>query len=116
MAHGANVAVMSVHIHFVFERVTVSAQLQKLQWFHFLCHVQIGNSITPRPRPRPRRPRPESSLRPAPAISSTAVVSGPAEMGSTSSMLIQYDIEEVQDHCNHACESLTLTPNSLPLI
>jgi hypothetical protein len=31
-------------------------------------------------------------------------------------MLTQYDIEEVQDHCNHACESLTLTPNSLPLI
>ena len=26
-------------------------------------------------------------------------------MGSTSSMLTQYDIEEVQDHCNHACES-----------
>jgi hypothetical protein len=25
-------------------------------------------------------------------------------MGSTSSMLTQYDIEEVQDHCDHACE------------
>jgi serine/threonine-protein phosphatase 2B regulatory subunit len=25
-------------------------------------------------------------------------------MGSTSSMLTQYDIEEVQDHCSHACE------------
>ncbi|XP_062196665.1 uncharacterized protein LOC133899651 isoform X3 [Phragmites australis] len=24
-------------------------------------------------------------------------------MGSTSSMLTQYDIEEVQDHCSHAC-------------
>ncbi|XP_020406877.2 calcineurin subunit B isoform X1 [Zea mays] len=44
--------------------------------------------------------RPESSLLPAPAISAAAC--GPAEMGSTSSMLTQYDIEEVQDHCNHA--------------
>ena len=27
-------------------------------------------------------------------------------MGSASSMLTQYDIEEVQQHCNHLCGSL----------
>ncbi|PKA49211.1 Calmodulin-like protein 9 [Apostasia shenzhenica] len=27
-------------------------------------------------------------------------------MGNTSSMLTQYDIEEVQEHCDHACEFL----------
>jgi serine/threonine-protein phosphatase 2B regulatory subunit len=39
-------------------------------------------------------------------------------MGNTSSMLTQYDIEEVQDHCNHACESLiklTINPQFLSL-
>ncbi|GJN16106.1 hypothetical protein PR202_gb03060 [Eleusine coracana subsp. coracana] len=35
-------------------------------------------------------------------------------MGSTSSMLTQYDIEEVQDHCNHACESRTVTVDLIP--
>ncbi|RRT70422.1 hypothetical protein BHE74_00016535 [Ensete ventricosum] len=25
-------------------------------------------------------------------------------MGNTSSMLTQYDIEELQEHCNHACD------------
>lgn len=30
-------------------------------------------------------------------------------MGNASSTLTQYDIEEVQEHCNHLCDSLSLS-------
>ncbi|GMN63569.1 hypothetical protein TIFTF001_032670 [Ficus carica] len=37
-------------------------------------------------------------------------------MGNTSSMLTQYDIEEVQQHCNGACETILPFPPFLALI
>ncbi|KAK8953382.1 Calcineurin B-like protein 1 [Platanthera guangdongensis] len=34
-------------------------------------------------------------------------------MGNTSSMLTQYDIEEVQEHCTHACELLAVSQQEI---
>lgn len=36
-------------------------------------------------------------------------------MGNTSSMLTQYDIEEVQEHCNHTCMYILCLFCSIPL-
>lgn len=37
-------------------------------------------------------------------------------MGNTSSMLTQYDIEEVQEHCNHTCMCVCVCILTKPLV